>query len=240
MLTPLLNSPFLNTPLFGITLTVGMFLLGDRLHQRYPIVLFNPLVFSIGGIILLLMTTGITYDHYNQGAQLFSWLITPATVALAIGLEKNFDYLKTYLVPILMGCLSGTLIHTSMVIALAFLLRFNLQMVATVYPKSITTAIAISATDSLGGIVSLTIALVIATGTLGAILGPKLIPLCGIHHEVAQGVMLGTSAHAMGTSQAIKMGQVQGAMSSVALITTGITVIILTPAVNQILCNFFV
>ncbi|MGX7107583.1 LrgB family protein [Hutsoniella sourekii] len=229
----------IDTPLFGIVLTLGMFLLGDKLYKRWPIALFTPLVFAIISIILILMVTGIEYDTYNQGAQVFSWLVTPATVALAINLEKNFVYLKTYLLPILIGCLTGTIIHTVLVVALALVFNFNFEMVATIYPKSITTAIAISATDSLGGIVSLTIALVIATGTLGAVVGPKVLDKFGIKHEVAQGVAMGTSAHAMGTSQAIKMGEVQGAMSSVALIVTGLAVILLTPLVGGLLQALF-
>ena len=211
MIDELIKSPFL-----WLTLTIGAYLLAARLQNKWPIMLFNPLIFSIGLIIILLMLTNVPYDEYEAGGKLISTFITPATVALAIKLEENFIHFKKYYPAILVGIISGVLIHSLLIFIFAILFKLNAELIATLFPKSITTAIAVSVSDSLGGIRSLTVALVVFTGIFGSVIGPSLLKLIKINDPVAQGVALGSSAHAVGTSKAIELGEIQGAMASVS------------------------
>lgn len=230
MFDHLLTSPFL-----WIVLTIGLYLLASRLKARWPAnPLFTPLVFTIAVIIIILLVTNIPLETYHTGGQFFSLFVTPATVALAIKLEKNFVYLKRYYPAILVGIVSGVLFHTLMIYGFALLFHYDASMVSTLLPKSITTAIAVGVSDSLGGIVSLTVALVVFTGVVGALVGPTVFKFFNIADPVAQGVALGSSSHAMGTAKAIEMGDVQGAMSGVSIVVTGITVVLLVPLTEPI------
>ncbi|WP_373470549.1 LrgB family protein [Carnobacterium alterfunditum] len=219
----------LNRPLLWIALTVVLYLLSARLKEKWPNPLFTPLVFAIIVIIILLLVTGISLETYNIGGQFFSLFVTPATVALAIKLEKNFVYLKKHYTAILTGIFSGVIFHTIMIYAFALLFQFDQNIAATLIPKSITTAIAVGVSGSLDGIVSLTVALVVFTGVTGAVVGQTVFKLFNITDSVAQGVALGSSSHAMGTAKAIEMGDVQGAMSGLSIVVTGIIVVILAP-----------
>lgn len=224
----------LTTPYLWIVITAGLYLLAGRLKQKWDNPLFTPLVFSIVVIILLLLVTNIPLETYQLGGQFFSLFITPATVALAIKLEKNFVYLKKYYAAILSGIISGVVLHTIMIYSFVLLFNFDRSMLATLIPKSITTAIAVGVSESLGGIVSLTVAVVVFTGVIGALVGQTVFKVFKIDDPVAQGVALGSSAHAMGTTKAIELGDVQGAMSGLSIVVTGIIVVILAPLTEPI------
>lgn len=222
-------------PFFGLFITFFFFLLGTMLHRRWPsIPLLNPLVFAIICIIILLLLTEISYEDYNEGGQFINLWITPATVALAIKLEKNFVYLKKYYTAILSGIALGVLFHTALLVIVSIFFQFNQELVATLFPKAVTTAIALGVSESLGGIVSLTVAIVVLTGVLGTIVGPPIFALLKINDPVAQGVALGSGSHAMGTAKAIELGDVQAAMAGLSIILTGIAVVILAPFVMGI------
>ncbi|APB32102.1 LrgB family protein [Vagococcus teuberi] len=230
MLSNVIESPFL-----WISLTVGLYLLSARLKAKWPKnPLFTPLVFAIIALILILVFLDIPLETYKNGGQFLSLFVTPATVALAIKLEQNFVYLKKYYLAILTGIFSGVIFHTIMIYAFSMLFKFEQEMGATLIPKSITTAIAVGVSDSLGGIVSLTVAVVVFTGVIGAMIGPTVFKLFNITDPVAQGVALGSSSHAMGTAKAIELGEVQGAMSGLSIVVTGITVVILVPFTGPI------
>lgn len=219
-------------PFFGLFITFFFFLLGTLFHRRWPsIPLFNPLVFAITSIIILLLITGISYENYNEGGRFINLWITPATVALAIKLEKNIVYLKKYYTAIISGIALGVLFHSAILVMVSILFQFNEELVATLFPKSITTAIALGVSESLGGIVSLTVAIVVFTGVLGTIVGPPIFALLKITDPVAQGVALGSGSHAMGTAKAIELGDVQAAMAGLSIVLTGIVVVILAPFV---------
>lgn len=230
MLSNVIESPFL-----WISLTVGLYLLSARLKAKWPKnPLLTPLVFAIIALILILVFLDIPLETYKNGGQFLSLFVTPATVALAIKLEQNFVYLKKYYPAILTGIFSGVIFHTIMIYAFSMLFKFEQEMGATLIPKSITTAIAVGVSDSLGGIVSLTVAVVVFTGVIGAMIGPTVFKLFNITDPVAQGVALGSSSHAMGTAKAIELGEVQGAMSGLSIVVTGITVVILVPFTGPI------
>ncbi len=229
---------FVNDPFFGIFLTLFFYLMGLKLHKKWKLAIFTPLIFAIICVIIFLLVFNIPLAAYDNGGQFISIWITPATVCLAIKLENNFQYLKNNYIPILTGLISGVLIHTALVLVLCLLLSFNGDLFATLYPKSITTAIAVGVSESLGGIESLTVAVVVFTGILGSAIGPALFKMMKINDPVAQGIALGSGAHAMGTTKAIEMGEVQGAMSSLSIVVTGITVVMISP-VAEILLNVF-
>lgn len=230
-----MNNAILSEPYTWISLTIGLYLLGARLKKRWPAnPIFTPLVFAIILIILILVFTGIPLETYELGGQFFSLFITPATVALAIKLEKNIIYFKKYYPAILTGIFTGVIFHTIMIYIMSMLFHYNKSMVATLLPKSITTAIAVGVSESLGGIVSLTVAMVVFTGVTGAVVGPTVFKMFKITDPVAQGVALGSSAHAIGTSKAIELGDVQGAMSGLSIVVTGITMVILGPMIDPI------
>jgi len=219
----------LSSPVLWVTLTIGSYLLGAFLNSKWPNPLFTPLLFSIVSMIIILLIADIPLETYNTGGQMISLFVTPATVALAIKLEENFEYLREHYKAILTGIISGVFFHTVMIYVLGLLFQFGPDMVATLIPKSITTAIAVGVTGSLGGIVSLTVAVVVFTGIVGAAIGEPIMKLAKIDDPVAQGVALGSSSHAMGTTKAIEMGDVQGAMSGLSIVVTGITVVVLAP-----------
>ena len=222
-----------------LTLTIGLYILAAQIHKKMPIPIFNPLLFSIVMVIIILLVFNIPYETYQQGGRLIAIFVTPATVSLAIKLEKNFIYLQKNVKAILTGIFSGVVLHTIMITIFGFLFNFDTQMAGTLFPKSITTAIAVGVSESLGGLVSLTVAVVVFTGIIGAVVGPTVMKLTGINDPVAQGVAMGSSAHAMGTSKAIEMGEVQGAMSSLSIVVTGITVVVLAPFAQPIIQTLF-
>lgn len=218
-----------SNPFFGIVLSVVLYLIGQKLHKRWPIPIFTPLVFAILSIIILLLVVDIPYETYNEGGRFINIWITPATVALAIKLEKNFEHLRSNVVAIVSGIGLGVVFHTLLIVLLSLTFQFNEELAATLFPKSVTTAIALGVSESLGGIASLTVAVVVFTGVLGAVVGPSLFKWLKISDPVAQGIATGSSSHAMGTSKAIEMGDVQGAMSGLSIVLTGIAVVIIAP-----------
>lgn len=234
MIDQLIGHPFL-----WITLTLGFYLIGVRLQKKVQTPLLNPLLFSIIAIILVLLVFDLPYETYGTGGEIINLFVTPATVALAIKLEKNFIYLKKYYKAILTGIFSGVLFHTLMIFLFGWLYSYDTEMVATLFPKSITTAIAVGVSETMNGIVSLTVAVVIFTGIIGAVLAPYVFRLAKIDDPVAQGIATGSSAHAIGTTKAIEMGDVQGAMSGLAIVLTGIVIVLLAPLVEPIIQLLF-
>ncbi|PRY80100.1 LrgB family protein [Alkalibacterium olivapovliticus] len=224
MIRELTSSPF-----FGIVLSVALYLLGQKLHRKWPIPIFTPLVFAIVMTIVLLLLMDISYETYFIGGQYINIWVTPATVALAIKLKKNIEHLRANVVAILSGIGIGVVFHTLLIVALSLIFQFNEELAATLFPKSVTTAIALGVSESLGGIASLTVAVVVFTGVLGAVVGPSIFKWLKITDPVAQGVAMGSGSHAMGTTKAIEMGEVQGAMSGLSIVLTGIAVVILAP-----------
>lgn len=230
MITTLVSTPF-----FGFMISIGFYLLGSVLFKRYKFPLFNPLVFAIICIIILLMITGVSYETYNKGGQYLSIWVTPTTVALAIKLEKNYKYLKENYSAILTGIVAGVAFHTVLIIGFSLLFKFDYPLAATFLPKPVTTAIAIGISGSVGGLVPLTVAVVVFTGVIGALIGPALFKATNITDPVAQGIAFGSSSHAMGTSKAIEVGEVQGAMSGLAIVLTGLVIVVVAPIGAQIL-----
>ncbi len=211
---------------FGVFLTLATYSFGLFLKKRLKSVLFNPILISVGVIIVLLLIFNVDYEVYYSGAKYISYLLTPATVCLAIPLYEQFQLLKKNSVAILLGILSGTLTSLFGVFLFALIFRMDHSSYVTLLPKSITTAIGMGISEELGGFVSLTVAVIIITGLLGNMFAEVVCKLFRITHPVAKGVAIGTSAHALGTAKAIEIGEVEGAISSLSIVVAGIMTVI--------------
>ena len=186
--------------------------------------IFNPLLISIIAVIAVLCLLHIDYDTYNQSGQYISYLLTPATVCLAVPLYQQMELLKKNLKAVVIGIVSGVLASLVSVLILARL--FSHEQYVTLLPKSITTAIGMGVSEELGGIVTITVAVIIITGVLGNMVAETVIKLAHIEEPIAKGLALGTSSHAIGTAKAMELGEIEGAMSSLAIAVAGLLTVV--------------
>lgn len=186
----------------------------------------NPLAFAIIAIILFLKIFNVSYEVYNEGAKYVSYLLTPVTVVLAVPLYRQINVLKNNAVEIIGGILSGVVSGMVLIFGLAFAFGLSHEEYVTLLPKSITTAIGMGLSEEFGGMSTITIASIVITGIIGNIFGELILKLFRIHEPVAQGVAMGTGAHAFGTVRALEMGEIQGAMSSLSIAVTGLMTVI--------------
>ncbi len=210
-----------NSLFFGVGISVGAYLLGTYIKRRCNFFLFNPLLIAITITIATLLITGIEYQDYNNGAKYLSYLLTPATVALAIPLYEQVKLLKSNLTAILIGIASGVLTSFISIFAMALLFRLGHTEYVTLLPKSITTAIGIGLSQELNGYVAITVSAIMITGLFGNIAGAAICRLFGIKHPVATGIAIGTASHVMGTAKAMEIGEIEGAMSSLSVAVAG-------------------
>lgn len=205
----------------GIGATLIAYIIGLLLKKKFKLFIFNPLLVAIALCIALLAVTGIKYEEYNNGAQHISILLTPATVCLAIPLYEQLQLLRKNYVAILIGIASGVLTSGFTIFIMSLLFNLNHTQYVTLFPKSITTAIGIGLSQELDGYIAITVAAIMITGLFGNIAGDILCKILRIKNNVAQGIAVGTASHVMGTSKAMEMGAVQGAMSSLSVAVAG-------------------
>lgn len=222
---------FLDSPLFGITLTIGALVLFQVLFKNVKNPLLNPLIFAIIGIIAFLKLTGIPYESYAKGGDIIAFLLGPVTVAFAVPLYKQFDKLKANALPILIGITSGALVAIVSTIGSGLIFKLSNEMIISLSPKSTTTAIAMELSRILGGNPALTVAFVVFAGTLGFMFGEPIFKLLKIENKTARGIALGTASHAFGTNRALLMGEEEGAMSSLAIGVAGVMTTFLLPPI---------
>lgn len=221
-----MNEMLTGATFFGVSLSLLTYLLGMWLKKKFHFALFNPLLISIVITMLVLVACHVDYETYNEGAKYLSYLLTPATVCLAIPLYEQLGQLKRHWKAVFAGILAGVLTSLGCVLGMAVLFGLSHETYVTLLPKSITTAIGMGVCEELGGQVSITAAVIIITGVLGNIIGEGVCRLFRIHDPVAKGVALGTSAHAVGTARAMEMGEVEGAMSSLSIAVAGLLTVI--------------
>jgi putative effector of murein hydrolase len=219
-------SDIVYSPLFGFLLTLGSYEIGTAVSRRISSPLANPLLISMVIIIGILRLFGISFDAFNVGGDILAIFIAPATTMLAITVYNQRLMLKTYLVPILVGCTVGSSVSIGSVFILSKIFGLDTVLTDSLIPKSVTNAIAIELSAQVGGIPSLTIMSVLITGISGVILAPVLIRIAKIQNPVAQGIAFGTSTHLIGTAKALEYGELQGAMSSIAVFITGVITVI--------------
>lgn len=210
-----------NSLFFGAAISIGTYILGTWIKKKCNFFLFNPLLLSITMTIAVLLVTGIDYAHYNEGAKYLGYLLTPATVALAIPLYEQVSILKKNLTAILIGIASGVITSLITIFAMSLLFRLSHTEYVTLLPKSITTAIGIGLSEELGGYVAITVAAIMITGLFGNITGAVLCRILGIKHPIAKGIAIGAASHVMGTAKAMEIGKTEGAMSSLSVAVAG-------------------
>lgn len=213
----------------GVCLSLAAYAIGVLLKRRLKLAVFNPLLVSIALVIAFLVLTGVRYESYYAGAQYLSWLLTPATVALAIPLYEKRGALVKNARAIFVSLLVGAVTSLLTVWALAAALKLDHALYATLLPKSITTAIGMGVAEELGGYITIAVAVIILTGVLGNVFGVYLCRLFRITHPVAKGLAFGASSHAIGTTKAMELGEVEGAMSGLAIAVSGVITVVLAP-----------
>lgn len=219
----------LDNQYFGIVLSFAAYEIGKWINKKLKTPIANPLLIAILLIIGFLSITGIDYEYYKKGGDFIAFFIGPATVAMVLDLYANLDILKKNILPILVGVGFGTIFSFVLAIFLSKIFQIDKNLVASLIPQSITTAIAISLSGEYQGIIGLTAIVVVIRGVSGAVFAPIVMKIFRIKDPVAQGVAIGTSSHAVGTSQARLMGEIQGAMSGLSIAIAGITAVIIMP-----------
>ncbi|MBQ1464878.1 MAG: LrgB family protein [Ruminococcus sp.] len=215
-----------NSVFFGVAISLLAYGAGTWLRKKTGLAVLNPLLVSVILVIAFLAVTKIDYQKYYAGAKYISYLLTPATVALAIPLYRQFELLKHNAAAILAGIISGAVTSMLCILAMALIFGFTHEEYVTFLPKSITTAIGMVVSEELGGYASITAAVIIITGIFGSIIGELVFKVFCITDPVARGVALGTSAHAIGTSKAMELGETEGAMSSLSIVICGLFTVV--------------
>ncbi len=216
-----------NSPLFGISLCLFTFWIGTLIQKKFKSPLLNPLIISSAISIGILLSLDIPYENFDKGASFLSMLIAPATAILAVNIFEQRLVLKQYFVPVIVGCTVGAITSVASVYAICRFFMLDSSIIASLLPKSSTTAIALDLALSKGGIAAITTVTVLITGAVGAIFAPLIFKVFKIRDPVAQGIAIGASSHAFGTTKAVQMGEIQGSMSGIALSVTGIITVLL-------------
>lgn len=216
----------LNSATIGIVISLLGYELGLYLKRKLGYSILNPLLISILFVVGCIHVFHVSYDTYRQSAQYLSYLLTPATVCLAIPLYMELSLLKENMVAILLGILSGVLTSFITILCGALIFHFDHAQYVTLLPKSITTAIGMGISKELGGYVPITVVVISMTGVFGNMVAETLCKLFRITHPIAKGVGIGTAAHAIGTTRAMEMGEVEGAMSGLSLVIAGLCTLV--------------
>ena len=217
---------------FGFFISVAAYLFGSWLRDKTKLAILNPLLVSSALVIAYLLGVGLDYDTYNKSASYLSWLLTPATVCLAIPLYKQLRLLKEHGAAVAAGIAAGVAASAVSIFLLCRVMGLTHLHYVTLLPKSITTAIGMGVSEEAGGLVTLTVISIAVAGLTGNIIGETVLRLAGIRHPVAKELALGTSAHAVGTAKALEMGEVEGAMSSLSIAVAGLLTVIVVPLVS--------
>ena len=215
-----------NSLFFGAAISLIAYEAGLLLKRKFKMAIFNPLLIAIIAVIAVLCLLHIDYDTYNQSGQYISYLLTPATVCLAVPLYQQMELLKKNLKAVIIGIVSGVLASLVSVLILAKLFSLSHEQYVTLLPKSITTAIGMGVSEELGGIVTITVAAIVITGIIGNMFADVICKLCGVKHPIAKGLAIGTASHAMGTAKAMEMGEIEGAMSSLSIAVSGLITVV--------------
>lgn len=220
---------------FLLALTFGIFFLAKFLQKKTGQILLNPILLTIAIIIIFLKMANISYETYNQGGHLIEFWLRPAVVALGVPLYLQLETIKKQLLPIILSQLAGCIVGIISVVLIAKFMGASKEIILSLAPKSVTTPIAMEVTKTVGGIPSLTAAVVVCVGLLGAVCGFKMMKIMRVDSPIAQGLSMGTAAHAVGTSTAMDVSSKYGAYASLGLTLNGILTALLTPTILHLL-----
>lgn len=226
-----------SNPLFGISLSVFAYLIGMMIFRRFPHPITTPLLVATVLIIGFLKLTGISYKSYNIGGTYLSNLIVPSTVVLGIPLYKSFHLMKHHAKSILLSSFLAVVVNTLFTAVLAKLFGMKYFLAISLFPKSVTTAMAVGIAEKMQGITTITLVVVVATGILTSVLGPTILKCLKIEDPVAIGLALGGTGHAVGTGTAFQYGQVAGAMGGLAIGITGVFYVFISPLVASLILS---
>ena len=228
----------ITSPVFGVITSLIAYEIGIYIKKKGRLSIFNPLLLSIIILIFFLTRFHIKYEDYDNGGQIISFFLYPATVALALPMFKKFKLFKENAISILVGILSGAISGIICVVLLSKLFGFSDILIKSLIPKSITTPIGMALSKQLGGLSSITVVAIIMTGIIGSIIGPFLYKIFQINDKVALGIAMGASSHAVGTARAMEMGETEGAMSGLTMAISGIVTVFLAPVLWRIFLVF--
>lgn len=224
-----MNDLFQGSLYFGFFLALAAYWIGLAIQKKFPYTICNPLLIANIIVIVILLVCHIDYETFNEGAKYITYFLTPCTVCLAIPMYKQLKVLKKNLPAILISLFSGCLAAALTIWTLCALFGLDGVLYHSLQPKSVTSAIAMGLSEEIGGNPSLTVAAVTITGLFGAIVAKNVCKIFRITNPIAVGLACGNAAHAMGTSKALEFGEVEGAMSSLAVVTAGVITVILAP-----------
>ncbi len=225
----MMNELFQANPISGMLLTIGCYWFGQFLYNKTKWTVFQPVLTSSVIIIVFLIYAKIPYEVYYNQNMILNYILPFTAVVLAVPLYRNLHVLKRHLLPILAGITAGTLVTMGALIVVGKLIGTDDKILISMLPKSATNPIAIEVSEIVGGIPSLTVALVVITGIFGGVLGPEILKLMRIRNGVARGIAMGSISHAVGTARAFKEGELEGSMSSLAMAIAGALTAILAP-----------
>ena len=216
-----------NSVYFGVAISLVGYVIGVQLKKKFKLAVLNPLMISIIFVVGVVLLFKLDYPSYKKQAEILNYLLTPATIALAIPLYQQLSLLRKNLLAVICGIISGVFASMSSVLAMSVLFSLSHEDFVTLLPKSITTAIGMGVSEELGGIQTITVAVIIVTGVLGNVIGEGVCKLFRITEPISRGLALGTAAHAIGTAKALEMGEIEGAMSSLSIAVAGLLTVVL-------------
>ena len=216
---------------FLIALTFGSYFLGKLLRRRTGWAIMNPILVAIATVIIFLNVTDISYDTYNEGGRMIEFWLRPAVVALGVPLYQQLETIKKQFMPILVSELAGCIVGIVSVVLIARLLGASREVILSLAPKSVTTPIAMEITKAIGGIPSLTAAVVVCVGLMCAVAGYRTMGFAHVRTPMAQGLSMGTAAHALGTATSMDVSKLHGAYASLGLTLNGIFTALITPSI---------
>lgn len=230
-----MNEFFQTSVFLGVFITLIAFGIGSFLKKKFKLAIFNPILIATAIAIIVLLIFKIDYKTYKSGASYISYLLTPATIAIAVPLYEKLELLKKNFLAVIVGISSGVLTSLGSVAILSFIFKLDNKEYVTFLPKSITTAIGIVVSEELGGYSAITVAVILITGVLGNILATTVCKVFRITEPIAKGIGIGSASHAIGTSKAMEIGEIEGAMSSLSIVISGILTVVLAPIFAQII-----
>ena len=215
-----------NSVYWGVLISLASYALGMWLRKKTGLSFMNPLLISIVLVTLFLSLTGVSYKAYESSTHFISYLLTPATICLAVPLYEQIELLKKNWKAVVAGIVSGVVSSLVCILLLSMLFKFDHQTYVTFLPKSITTAIGLGVADELGGYVSLAVVVIVITGVIGNVIAEGVLKVFKIEEPIAKGVAIGSSSHAVGTAKAMEIGQIEGAMSSLSIVVCGLLTVV--------------
>lgn len=226
---------FLENKFVLIALTFIVFLASKLLQRRTGVALLNPILVSIIILIVILSCAGVDYETYAAGGEYIDFWLKPAVVALGVPLYRQLESIKKQMLPLLLAELAGCVVGIVSVVGVAELLGATKEVVMSLAPKAVTTPIAMEISAAVGGIPSLTAAVVVCTGIFGGMAGFRMVKMSRIKSPIAGGLSIGTASHAVGTASAMERGERYGAFSSLGLTINGLLTALLAPIILSIM-----